>query len=311
MALFDTPSLLGKIWEKQTFPEGGGGLAGLVGGFTGGFSAGRDYKNTPKGERSFVGTMQEAAARGAENSAEISQPLHPLQRKLASQNLTMANLKIQEAIYNRDMAVKTREGMAKIGEVLSQGSFDDPATMQRALGIAAAYGIESEALQPVMKRFNDAQEYKNRSSLLENEYKLRMQLAEQEARARIEKDAAYQDAIMGRERMKQDEINRRQTEKLKAAQDTYQARLSYLREAGKNDPMLNSKERLFSAKAQAITRDEWAYETPEQVQEAIDKAYQDVFGNQSSLTPPAAAPETTNAPAASRKKYNPETGLLE
>jgi hypothetical protein len=230
-----------------------------------------------------------------------------LKRSMAQMHLEGMRWTMHEKAYNMQMQIKAKEGMARIGEVLANGSFDDPLTLQKALGIAAAAGIDSDVLQPLMKRFNDAQEYRQRSSLLEKEYGLRTRLAETESQARIDRDAAYQGSIMDRERFKQEEINRRQTEKLNAARSAYQSRIDYLREAGKNDPMLNAKERLFSAKAQAITRDEWAYETPEQVQEAIDKAFLDVFPNQ----PAAASPGVTNAPAPSRKKYNPETGLLE
>jgi hypothetical protein len=44
MALFNTPSLLDVIWRKETFPEDGGGFAGLMEGLSSGMGVGKQYK---------------------------------------------------------------------------------------------------------------------------------------------------------------------------------------------------------------------------------------------------------------------------
>ena len=44
MALFNTPNLLGHIFAPQQFPEGGGGIEGLMTGLSAGSKVGKQYK---------------------------------------------------------------------------------------------------------------------------------------------------------------------------------------------------------------------------------------------------------------------------
>jgi len=48
MALFNTPSLLDVIWRKETFPQDGGGFAGLMEGMSSGMGVGKHYKADKK-----------------------------------------------------------------------------------------------------------------------------------------------------------------------------------------------------------------------------------------------------------------------
>jgi hypothetical protein len=81
--------------------------------------------------------------------------------------------------------VHQQEGMAELNYALSEGDFSDPKTLNAALAIAAKYGLPSEVLDPVMKRFNEAELYKNKMGLIEKEYGLRGELSAQESEQRM------------------------------------------------------------------------------------------------------------------------------
>jgi hypothetical protein len=48
MALFNTPSLLGHIFQKETFPEGESGITGLMSGIGSGLGTASQYKSDVK-----------------------------------------------------------------------------------------------------------------------------------------------------------------------------------------------------------------------------------------------------------------------
>jgi hypothetical protein len=171
MALFDTPSLLGKIYEKQTFPQGGGGFAGLLGGITGGVAAGKNYKNADPESRSFVGALQEAAARGAENSAEISQPIHPVQRRVASQNLMMNSLKIEDAILSRDNAIRAKAGMTEMNRVMAESlgaNADLDMTLKKLYDVGSRYAIPPEQFDGMVERVQIMKQRRDQVRLFES-----------------------------------------------------------------------------------------------------------------------------------------------
>ena len=63
MALFNTPSLLGHIFQKETFPQGDSGIAGLMAGLAGGMQTkGQHKQNVSEWEKEKEAAIKEGRA---------------------------------------------------------------------------------------------------------------------------------------------------------------------------------------------------------------------------------------------------------
>ena len=116
-------------------------------------------------------------------------------RAIRHQTVEINRYKLLNAYTARAMQARALQGMSKIGEVLANGSFDDPATMQSVLSLSATYGVDPEVVDPLMKRFQSAMDYNQRAQLIQKEYDLRLEVAKEESRGRLETERLRQERL--------------------------------------------------------------------------------------------------------------------
>jgi hypothetical protein len=160
MALFNTPNLLGHIFQKETFPKGSG-IASAVGGFLGAASTAQE---TSDSGMSFIGRAASAMRAGAEQDEAVQNPIHPIQRKVHEQNIRMMEANIAESMSRRDMLLNHKVGLSRLSELTAQEGFDfsNPDHYDQFLFVAGRYGVDSKAIEPQLKRFETSMEFNRR-----------------------------------------------------------------------------------------------------------------------------------------------------
>lgn len=103
-----------------------------------------------------------AYARAGQQAAESKVPFGDMIRATKAMELQAAQWQMQANAFKMQEAINQKQGMAELHGVLSHGAFDDPQTLRNAMAVAAKYGISSDVMDPVFKRFNDSQLYKDK-----------------------------------------------------------------------------------------------------------------------------------------------------
>ena len=149
-----------------------------------------DRTSAPPQKQNFLQKLTGAYQRAGQISQERRVPNNDLNREAALQHLEATRWAMKEKAYSMALKIQERQAMTEIGEALTTGAFDDPKTMSKVLGIAARYGLDTEATEPIMRRFEQAQTYKQRMELLNRELEGRLEIVKAEQAAMTERSQA-------------------------------------------------------------------------------------------------------------------------
>jgi hypothetical protein len=184
MALFNTPNLLGHIFAPQQFPEGGGGIEGLMSGYSAGSTVARQRKEegaayrAGEGEKpdyNFLtgaggGMLGRSFKLSGQVAAERKNPLLAIQGVLAQQTAQMNQLALSEKMSDRQMQLRRQAGQSALMGFMAQNigseGYGSSEMQQSVLNIGLQHGIPFEVIKPhleEMQKYHRAKELMKRA----------------------------------------------------------------------------------------------------------------------------------------------------